>query len=129
MSPFANAIYDVLRSRVPAVGDVRISYTELFGTLPPEFASVRLDSPDGIRRMSEALAEIVQGCRAIGLPCIAGLIVQNMKGKLEYPGKGYYPVAHPTAKSKEEQLALWGHEVELVKKTTYPDQLGTGEPQ
>jgi hypothetical protein len=35
MSPLAEAVYDVLRFRVPTTGDPRISYSALRASLPP----------------------------------------------------------------------------------------------
>jgi hypothetical protein len=123
MSPLAEAIYHVLRCRVPTTGDPRISYVRLQESLPPEFASARWDDSDGSWQLSDAIIEIVQTCRAHNLPCIAGLAVHELNGHLAGPGKGFYPLAYPEAATTEEQMGSWKQEMEIIKQTDYPQRL------
>jgi hypothetical protein len=122
VSPLANAIHAVLRSRVPTTGDPRIAYGDLIAAIRDGgFSDMSLASGEGNNTLRKALEEIVDECRSRSLPCLVALIVQSDRGRLGYPGGGYFSYVHPDVKDKEVRLVLWAREVEAVKKTTYPE--------
>ena len=122
MSPLATTVYDVLRSRVPTADEPRIAYSDLVAAVRGAgIQDVTLSSGEGSNAMKKALEEIVEACRARSLPCIVSLIVQSDRGRLGYPGGGYFAYVYPDVKDKEIRLVLWAKEVEAVKVTTYPE--------
>lgn len=72
-------------------------------------------------RLWGALGEIVQACRAKALAALSAIVVRKEGGKLEYPGAGYYTVAHPNEAGDVAKAAIaWANELQKVKQTVYP---------
>jgi hypothetical protein len=116
MSPLADAIYAILRTRVPAPRP-ELTYAALCDLLGDAFVDVRPTS----HRLWAALSEVVHTCRRNDLPSLPGIVVSHKTGA---PGVAYYADAHP-AESSDPVIALlaWAVEVHAVRKTTYPLQL------
>lgn len=57
------------------------------------------------------------------LPEVPAIVVRLVEGDLEYPGEGYFEVAHPGVEDELERLARWGRNVETVQQTDYPPEL------
>ena len=123
MSPLALACYAVLRLVVPSRTDPRLSYSKLVSRLPQEFQYLSLENPQHRNELSEALGEIVSACRTRSLPALPAVVVKLVRDELEYPGAGYYPVAHPGVEDSDSLLVLWGRELEQVQVTQYPVNL------
>lgn len=125
MSALALACYAVLRLLVPSRVDARLSYTDLVSRLPAEFQYLDLGNPPHRDELSAALGEIVLACREHKppLPPLPAIVVKVVNERLEYPGQGYYSVAHPGIEDEEERLVLWGRDLQAVQQTRYPEQL------
>ena len=125
MSALALACYVVLRLLVPARGDARLSYTHLVSQLPEPFCHLDMGNVQDRNTLSAALGEIVRACREHEppLPPLPAIVVRLVEGDLEYPGGGYFEVAHPDVEDELERLALWGQDVEVVQQTYYPPEL------
>jgi len=119
LSTLADAIYQILRHRVPNV-DPSINYETLVSQLPA------LPPPNqGIRhhddhRLNDALGEIGLACQAQGLPALSAIVVLN---DTRVPSKGYYPTTHPHAVTTAHQMIACGHECTNASNTTYPPNL------
>ncbi len=120
MTPLAIAIFSVLRTRVPTLGDPRISYSDLVDQLPADFNELNVRDQDNRDELSSALGEIVSACRARGLPALSAIVVSHGS---RVPGEGYYAEAYADENSREEKIALWGREFEAVRLQSYPNQL------
>jgi len=118
LSMLANAIYQVLRQRVPG-RHADIPYRQLVEQLPPlarPYQDLHWRDP----RLDEALGEIVTACRAAQLPALSAIVVNAETGR---PGRQYYPLAHPGVRDEVEQEVLWAREREQVLVTGYPPAL------
>ena len=117
----AQQVYQHLRGQVPSI-DPRLSYQDVvtaLGPLPPP--NDGLGAKD--RRLFDALNEIMRACRnhIPPLPVLSAIVVRkNIDGSLETPGKGYFPVTHPQARSALDGLIEWAGEIDGARKTTYP---------
>jgi hypothetical protein len=112
MSPLAEAVYTILRSRVKRV-DPRITYAELAAELRDqsddfEFISHRSQA------LYAALTEVGAECRRLKLPLLPALVV---RADTRRPGDAYYG---GTGVFKGEQVAAWRREVEGVRQAIYP---------
>ncbi len=125
MSELALACYAVLSLLVPARGDARISYSDLVSRLPEPFCRLDMGNAQDRNALSVALGEIVHACRQHlpELPPLPAIVVRLVGGELEYPGGGYFEIAHPLVEDEMERLALWGQDVENVQRTQYPPVL------
>jgi hypothetical protein len=111
MSPLAQAIYQILRSR-PNLADPRITYSEL-----AEQVRETDEALGHIHRRSRelfaALAEIGRECRRLRLPPLPALVV---RADTRRPGAAYY-----AGKShRGEAIAAWRRDLEAVKSARYP---------
>ena len=116
MSPLADAVYALLRGRVPGTA-ARITYDDLATQLPPAFSDVQAYDV----RLWQALGEIVEECRRRHLPALSAIVVRGDTGT---PGHGYFEAAHPDIVGDDVQEAIaWGNEVTPVMRTTYPPRI------
>jgi len=116
LSVLADAIYQVLRRRVPHV-DPTITYSQLVSKLPSPHNKLAPD--DG--ELFGALADITRVCRKRGLPTLAALVVRAIE---KTPGQGYYAQAHPQVSGNTApELAAWRLELETANRTDYPPML------
>jgi len=107
----ARAVWRVLRRRTQ-LADPRITYKEL--ALALRDASDAFDWVTARSRPLYAALDVVgAGCRRLGLPCLAALVVRADSRR---PGAAYFA---GTA-SRGEQLAAWRAEVEAVRAARYP---------
>src|SRR5690242_8370969 len=123
MTPLAEAVYEILRSR-PGMPEPRISYAELGRRLrdvSDDFEYVTHRS----RELYAALGEVAGECRRLGLPCLAALVVRADSGR---PGAAYFQ-GMADAQHTGERVAAWRDEVEAVKQATYPgkEERASGE--
>jgi hypothetical protein len=115
MSPLAEAVYDVLRSR-PGRADPRITYAELARSLreaSDTFAHVTHRS----RELYAALGEVADACRRLGLPCLAALVVRADSRR---PGEAYFQGTSGEGLHRGEKVAAWRQELEAVGRAVYP---------
>jgi len=119
LSTLADAIYQILRHRVPAI-DPSINYETLVSQLPA------LPPPNqGIRhhddhRLNDALGEIGLACHAQGLPAVSAIVVLD---DTRVPSRGYYPTTHPHAVTTPQKMIAWAHEFMNASNTIYPPTL------
>jgi hypothetical protein len=119
MSPLAEAVYAILRSR-PGRSDPRITYAELAAELretSEEFEEIRHRS----RQLYVALGEVADECRRLGLPSLAALVVRADSRR---PGDAYYQGMPPELLYREQRIAAWRQELEAVKQAVYPVRSG-----
>ena len=117
MSPLAHEIYRQLLRHLRA-GHPSITYAGLAQKVSKKHATHQR-SP----HFHTALGEVSVACRAQHLPCLpAG--VWRASGRS--PGDGYYPVAHPRAKTDEARQTAWEreHGAVLAALDRYPVALG-----
>jgi hypothetical protein len=126
MSPLAEAVYSILRSR-PGLPDPRITYAELalqLRTSAELFEHITHRS----RELYAALSEVGEECARLELPCLAALVVRADSRR---PGDAYFqgmPFRFPG-----ERYEAWRQELEAVNRTEYPPRTkptparGTGE--
>lgn len=113
MSPLAEAIYDVLRSR-PALADPRISYSELAARVREQHDDIE-GAHHRDRRLYAALGEVHGECVRLGLPSLAALVVRADSRR---PGEAYFQgMASPY---RGERVEAWRRELEAVKRAEYP---------
>jgi hypothetical protein len=115
MSPLAEAVYAILRSRTSRP-ESRITYAELAAQLrdaSDDFEYITHRS----RQLYAALWEVGDECRRLGLPSLPALVVRADTGR---PGDAYYEGKASGSPFKGEKVAAWRREVEAVQKTTYP---------
>lgn len=107
-------VYNILRLRVPGSrADALITYEQLAAQLPLRFADVSASDA----RLTAALDGIVLTCRAMALPALSAIVVQESD---HVPREGYFKVAHPNEVSDPAaRLNAWHEELERVLKTTY----------
>ncbi|WP_242360064.1 hypothetical protein [Anaeromyxobacter sp. SG17] len=116
MSPLADAVYAVLRTRTPSPHP-EISYSDLVARLPKPYNALDPDSD----LLATALGDVVRRCRARDLPALSAIVV---RAREKIPGPGYYPVAHPNeAGDVPRAMIAWARELDGVKTTTYPATL------
>src|SRR5689334_22553522 len=124
MSPLADAIYDILRTRT-GQPDPRLSYAELAARLRDHsdaFEAVNHRS----RQLYSALGEVADECRRLQLPSLAALVV---RADTRRPGDAYYESTSPTLLYRGEQVNEWRQELDAVKRSAYPPrQDATGSP-
>lgn len=121
MTPLAQAIYEILRARVPR-DDCRISYGQLVELLPRHHGITYANDS----RLREALGEIVAACCRHQLPALPAIVVQqDDEGEpTGEPGNGYFEVTHPeTGRDAELRTIAWYREWQRVIVTTYPESL------
>src|SRR4051812_19932075 len=104
MSPMAESVYTILRSRI-RLPDPRITYAELAAQLRDQS-----DDFEFITHRSQALyaalTEVGAECRRLELPSLPALVV---RADTRRPGDAYYA---GTGVFKGEQVAAWRREVE-----------------
>lgn len=123
MTTLAEAVYQILRTRVPcAVGQDLITYGELCARLHTQHGSTYSHIHPRSVDLHSALGEIVAGCQNRQLPALPAIVVRE---DWRTPGPGYYPTAHPLVSSDDIplQMAIWGLEAIRVRGTTYPATL------
>ena len=74
------------------------------------------------RSFHTALGEVSAACRAASMPCLPAIV---WKAGTTHPSTGYFPAAHPRAKTETAQLAAWEREHERVVReaAAYPPTL------
>ncbi len=115
MSPLAEAVYEILRARVPQP-DPRITYKELAAQLresAEEFADVHHRN----RELYAALGEVGHECRRLALPALPALVVRADTGR---PGQAYFEGTCSGVVYRGEKVSAWRRELEAVKLATYP---------
>ncbi len=115
MSPLAEAVYELLRTRT-SMPDPRITYGALAQDLrdvSEAFETITHRS----RELYVSLCEIGQECRRLGLPPLPALVV---RADSKRPGDAYYVAASPEAARRGEPIAAWRDDLEAVRHTTYP---------
>lgn len=115
-------VYRLLRRRVP-FPDPRITY----GTVAAEL-NARKPRParrfiPRDTRLAKALTRITNECRAARLPALSALVVRRKNGRPTIPGKGYFGVAHPAARTKAAKRRAWEREMDAVARTEFPRSL------
>ena len=118
LSALATAIYSILQRRVPAATP-EIPYRELVEALQPlgaPYSNLHWRDP----RLDQALGDLVEACRAAGLPAISAIVVN---GETRRPGRSYYSVAHPDVADEMQQEIAWARERDAVASRTYPPTL------
>ena len=120
MSPLAEAVYDILRSR-PGLADPRISYAELAARVREAREDVE-GAHHRDRRLYAALGEVHDECVRLGLPSLAALVVRADSRR---PGEAYFQgMASPF---RGERIEAWRRELEAVKRAAYPPRAGGAE--
>jgi hypothetical protein len=101
LTPLAQETYRQLLRHL-RTGKASITYAELA-------AAVSKKQPTHQRSPSfhAALGEVTAACRATGLPCLPAIVWRAAGGR---PGSGYYPVAHPRARTDRSRREAWEHE-------------------
>jgi hypothetical protein len=115
MSPLAEAVYGILRSRTSLV-DPRLSYAELaeqLRTTSDEFEDIHHRS----RPLYAALGEVGRECRRLRLPPLPALVV---RADTRRPGEAYYAGRCAGIVYRGDQVAAWRRDLEAVKGTVYP---------
>lgn len=115
MSPLADAIYAILRSRV-SDADPRITYAELAEQLRDcgeDFEHIHHRN----RELYAALTEVGQECRRRRLPPLPALVVRADTGR---PGAAYYASKRSRLLYHGERVAAWRRDLEAVKRARYP---------
>jgi hypothetical protein len=115
MCPLAEAVYDILRGRIP-LPDPRITYAELAEQLRDasgEFEYVHHRS----RELYAALTEVGKECRRLKLPPLPALVVRADTGR---PGSAYYTGKCSGAAPPGDPAAGWRKDLEAVRRATYP---------
>jgi hypothetical protein len=110
VSPLAEAVYAILRLRLPSP-DPRISYAELAAQLrdaSEEFEFISHRS----RELYAALAEVGQACRLLELPPLPALVV---RADTRRPGDAY-----GGGPCTGERAAAWREDLEAVKRASFP---------
>jgi hypothetical protein len=116
MEDLIQSIFAWLRGRlVSGLNDPRSGYRAMALALRPTFRLSWRGGP-----MHAALGEIIRRCRRRGLPAIPALVVRTQEGR---PGRVYYPIAHPDARTETQRSAAWEAELEEVRRTVYPERL------
>jgi hypothetical protein len=121
MSPLAEAVYEILRRRVP-LDEPRISYAKLSAELraaSKDFASINHRS----RLLYAALVEIGEECRRLGLPPLPALVV---RADTRRPGSAYFEGKHTGTIPTRDRVASWWRDLEAVRAATYPPRRGRG---
>jgi len=98
LTPIAHQIYRHL-VRVLRRGAASITYAQLADAVSGKL-TVHQRSP----RLHAALTEVTLACRARELPAVTAIV---WKSGAHRPSDGYYPIAHPRARSWASQLAAW----------------------
>jgi hypothetical protein len=98
LTPIARDIYRHL-VRVLRRGGASITYGDLADAISGKLR-VHRRSP----RLYDALTRVTLACRARELPAVTAIV---WKAGARRPSDGYYPIAHPRARSWNGQLAAW----------------------
>jgi hypothetical protein len=113
----AAKVYGVLRTRVLAQRDPRMSYDDLTRELGSGMIARNA-------HLVEALYEIARECVVLGLPVITGIVVKTKGGKLDLPSNGYFDVAHPDAPESEWASRFTLDRIAIARaKDAYPESL------
>lgn len=115
MSPLAEALYTLLRSR-PGLEEPRITYAELARQLretSEEFEYITHRT----RQLYAALGEVANECERLEKPSLAALVV---RADTRRPGDAYYQGMGPRLRFRGEQVNAWREELEAVKENEYP---------
>ncbi|MCB9684663.1 MAG: hypothetical protein H6735_06485 [Alphaproteobacteria bacterium] len=122
MSPFANDVFAILRSRVPAPPQPgRLSYSDLVlalqGRNAARYRGLTPDSP----ALHAALGEVCTACNTNGLAPLSAIVVLFDNGRLTIPGVGYYEAAHPgIGDDYVARMRAWLVDVQQAEATNYP---------
>jgi hypothetical protein len=115
MSPLAEAIYLILRSRT-FLSEPRITYKDLAAELrdsDPAFEHVHHRH----QQLYVALGEVGAECRRLRLPPLPALVV---RADTKRPGAAYYTARIAGRPYRGEQIRAWRQDLEAVKGTRYP---------
>ena len=107
MSPLATEIYKQLLRRLRG-SQTSISYGQLAAAV-----SETIETHHRSPQFHAALTEVSQACREHELPCLPAVV---WNARLHRPSDGYYPVAHPRARTEKSRVAAWEHEHARVVK-------------
>ena len=113
MSPLAEAVYELLRSRA-ALPEPRITYRELAAQLR-ERSDACAHLTHRSRELYAALWEVGGECGQLGLPALPALVVRAATGR---PGEAYHEGS--ACRFKGERVAEWRRELEAVRQARYP---------
>lgn len=115
MTPLGEAIYEILRHRVP-LADPRITYADLAEQLR-NFAEELEHVHHRNRELYTALTEVGQECRRRKLPPLPALVV---RADTRRPGAAYYEGMGSSADSRDNQISAWQKDLKAVKEAKYP---------
>jgi hypothetical protein len=115
VSPLAEAIYAILRSRL-SLTDPRITYAELAGQLRDASEAFEFIYHRS-RELYTALGEVGQECRRLKLPPLPALVV---RADTRRPGEAYYAGKCSGVVYKDDRVAAWKTDLEAVKRAAYP---------
>jgi hypothetical protein len=121
MSPLAEAIYEILRRRVPQP-EPRLSYAELADQIRDTAAEFE-EIHHRHRKLYLALGEVGAECRRLDLPPLPALVV---RADTRRPGEAYYAGRCSGMVYKGQKVAAWRRDLEAVKRATYLRRKGTG---
>jgi hypothetical protein len=121
MSPLAEAVYEILRSR-PGQTDPRITYAELARELR-QMSEDHEHITHRSRELYAALCEVADECRRLDLPSLAALVVRADSRR---PGDAYYQGMSPELRYRGVQIEAWRQELEAVKQAVYPPRAHSG---
>jgi hypothetical protein len=115
MTPLADATYAALRRHLQQTRSLRpvLSYKDLCAKIVGFAVGPRSG------KLHAALGEVVIECRNKKLGAIPALAIN---GTTRLPGHGYFPVAHPSARTDALRKTEWSAEVDRVVRDTtkYP---------
>jgi hypothetical protein len=115
MSPLAEAIYAILRSRT-FLDEPRITYKALASELrdcDPSFEHVHHRNQE----LYLALGEVGKECRRLKLPPLPALVV---RADTKRPGAAYYGGKRSGGSYRGEQISAWRRDLEAVKRASFP---------
>jgi hypothetical protein len=115
LSPLAEAVYEILRSRTGSA-DPRITYGELAEALR-EASEDFLHITHRSQSLYAALGEVGNLCRELGFPLLPALVVRADSRR---PGEAYFVGTCAGLVYKGEKVDAWRRELEAVKRMTYP---------
>ncbi len=101
MTPLAHEIYRQLLRHIRA-NKHSITYAKLAVAV-----SKKLPTHQRSPTFHAALGEVTAGCRAAKLPCLPAIV---WSAAAHRPSSGYYPLAHPRARTGKSQLEAWERE-------------------
>jgi hypothetical protein len=115
VSPLAQAVYEILRLRVPQE-DPRITYGELAEQLRDSARDFEHIYPRS-RELYAALSEVGKECRRLKLPPLPALVV---RADTRRPGSAYYEGKCTGIVWRGEQVAAWQRDLEAVQRARFP---------